>query len=158
MTEPEEIVESKLVALLATAAPAIDTLGALSPASEGVEKLSPDTSISVFADVASQDLDWQGHGVPFTYSVRIVVRVADADDKTGLLFRDTCRSVRSALAALMGDRCSALDGDGFHCDAFVLGATETSRDLSSESGGMAKTYTATVTGRYIPPTENQEES
>ena len=158
MTEPEEIIENSLVERLHEAVPSIDVLGALTPTSDGEQKRSPDTYISVFADVASQDLDWEGPGVPFTYAVRVAVHVAFADDKTCALFRDTCRAVRGALAALTGDGCSGIDADGFSCDAFVLGSTETSQDMAAETGGMSKVYNATVTGRYNPPTETQEES
>ena len=155
MIEPEEIIEAKLVALLAAALPDVDVIGALSPVPEGEQKLSPDTYVSVFADVASQGLDWMGPGVPFAYSVRIVVHYANADDKSGAGFRDSCRAVRSALAPLLGDGCAALDGDGFSCDAFTLDSTNTSQDFAADSGGMVKTYNATVNGRFNP---QQEES
>lgn len=156
MTEPEEIIENKLVTRLHDAVPTIDVLGALTPAFDGVAKRSPDTYISVFADVASQDLDWEGPGAPFTYSVRVAVHVANADDRSCRLFRDTCRAVRGALAALAGDKCNGLDGDGFFCSSFILDSTATSQDAAAETGGMAKIYNATVTGRHIPTT--QEES
>ena len=148
MTEPEEVIEARIVALLAEAAPEIDVIGALTPVPEGEQKNSPDTYISVFADVASQDLDYRGGGVPFTCSIRVTVHYSTADDATGAGFRDACRSVRSALAALMGDGCSALDGGGFSCDAFTLGSTSTAVDADAELGGMAKTYNATVNGRF----------
>lgn len=148
MTEPEEIIEARLVAFLSEALPTVDVIGALSPVPEGEQKLSPDTYVAVFADIASQDIDWQGPGVPFTYSVRVVVHYANADSASGAGFRDACRAVRSVLAGLLGDRCAALDGDGFECDAFTLDSTNTSQDFSAENGGMAKTYNATVSGRY----------
>ena len=155
MIEPEEIIEAKLVALLAAALPDVDVIGALSPVPEGEQKLSPDTYVSVLADIASQDLDWKGPGVPCTYSVRVVVHYANADDKSGAGFRDSCRAVRSALVPLLGDGCAALDGDGFSCDAFTLDSTNTSQDFAADSGGMVKTYNATVNGRFNP---QQEES
>lgn len=155
MTEPEEIIEARLVALLSDALPSVDVIGALSPVPEGEQKLSPDTYVAVFADVASQDIDWQGPGVPFTYSVRVAVHYANADSACGAGFRDACRAVRSALAGLLGDRCAALDGDGFECDAFTLDSTNTSQDFAADSGGMVKTYNATVNGRFNP---QQEES
>lgn len=148
MIEPEEVIEARIVALLSKAAPDIDVIGALTPVPEGAQKNSPDTYISVFADVASQGLDYRGGGVPFAYSVRATVHYAAADDATGAGFRDACRAVRSALAALMGDGCSALDGGGFSCDAFTLGSTATAVDADAELGGMAKTYNATVNGRF----------
>ena len=155
MIESEEVIEAKVVALLAAALPDVDVIGALSPVPEGEQKLSPDTYVSVFADVASQDLDWKGPGVPCTYSVRVVVHYANADDKSGAGFRDSCRAVRSALVPPLGDGCAALDGDGFSCDAFTLDSTNTSQDFAADSGGMVKTYNATVNGRFNP---QQEES
>lgn len=148
MIEPEEIIESKVVALLGAANVGVFVIGALVPAPDGVEKNAPDTYVSVFADVASQDMDWQGPGVPCTYAVRVGVNVAYADDKTGAVFRNVCRAVRGALATLTGDGCAALDGDGFRCDSFMLGSTETSQTYAGEAGGMAKSYNATVTGRH----------
>lgn len=156
MIEPEEIIESKLVALVAAALPSVDVIGALSPVPEGVQKNSPDTYVSVFADIASQDIDAQGGGVPFSYSIRVTVHYANADDATGTGFRNACRAVRSALAALLGDGCAALDGDGFSCDAFVLNSTSTALDSTAESGGMAKTYNATVNGRFTHQENNNE--
>ena len=155
MIEPEEIIEAKLVALLAAALPDVDVIGALSPVPEGEQKLSPDTYVSVFADIASQGIDWTGPGVPCSYSVRVVVHYANADDKSGAGFRDSCRAVRSANSPLLGDGCAALDGDGFSCDAFTLDSTNTSQDFAADSGGMVKTYNATVNGRFNP---QQEES
>ena len=155
MVEPEEVIEAKVVALLAAALQDVDVIGALSPVPEGEQKLSPDTYVSVFADIASQDLDWKGPGVPCTYSVRIVVHYANADDKSGAGFRDSCRAVRAALATLLGDGCAALDGDGFSCDAFILDGTTTALEALGDSEGMNKTYNATVTGRYNPTTETE---
>lgn len=155
MIEPEEVIEAKLVALLAAALPDVDVIGALSPVPEGEQKLSPDTYVSVFADIASQGIDWTGPGVPCSYSVRVVVHYANADDKSGAGFRDSCRAVRSAISPLLGDGCAALDGDGFSCDAFTLDSTNTSQDFAADSGGMVKTYNATVNGRFNP---QQEES
>jgi hypothetical protein len=156
MTEPEEIIESKLVALLAASGAGIDVLGALAPAPSHTEKKSPDTYISVFVDQSSQDMDWEGPGVPCTYSARVGVHVSNADDKTGALFRDACRAVRGALAALTGDDCKTLGDDGFHCDSFVLGETQTALESFADSFGMAKTYNATVKGRFTPQTETTE--
>ena len=157
MIEPEEIVEAKIVALLAAAGVGIDVIGALAPAPGHTEKKSPDTYISVFVDMSSQDMDWRGPGVPCTYSVRIGVHVSNADDKNGAMFRNVCRAVRGALAALTGDGCGTLGGDGFRCNAFVLGETQTALESFADSFGMAKTYNATVRGRYIPPTETTEQ-
>lgn len=157
ITEPEEIVESHLVALLEGAANDVAVLGALAPSAPGTEKAAPDTHISVSVDFASQDLDWIGPGVPCTYLASVAVRVAEADGPNGALFRDTCRNVRSALAALAGDGCAALSGDGFSCDALVLDRTQTAREsLGEDFSRFVKTYTATVKGRFTPPTETQE--
>lgn len=148
MTEPEEVIEARLVALLSEAVPSMDVVGALTPAPDGGQKNSPDTYVSVFADVASQDLDFRGGGVPFAYSVRVTVHYACADDPTGAGFRDACRAVRSALLPLLGDGCAALGGGGFSCDAFTLDSTSTALDADADVGGMAKTYNATAKGRF----------
>ena len=155
MIEPEETIEANLIALLSAQLSSVDVIGALSPVPEGKQKSSPDTYVSVFADVASQDLDWEGPGVPFGYSIRVVVHFAQADDKTGAGFRDTCRAVRTALNALLGDGCAALDGNGFECDEFRLGSTNTAQDFPADLGGMIKTYNATVTGRFNEPQEEE---
>lgn len=156
MTEPEEIIEARLIELVQGVLADVDVIGALSPVPDGEQKQSPDTYVSVFADLASQNLDWRGAGVPCTYAVRLTVHFAAADDATGAGFRDTCRKVRRALHALTGDGCMGLDGSGFSCDAFVLDSTSTAIDQDSESGGMAKTYNATVTGRFT--TNNNQEA
>lgn len=155
MIEPEEIIEAKVAAILEAAQPGFAVVGALAPSAPGVEKLAPVSSIGVVADVSAQGLDWRGPGTPFTYSVRVAVRVAFADDKTGARFRDACRAVRGALAALTGDGCASLDGDGFSCDAFILDGTTTALEALGDSEGMNKTYNATVTGRYNPTTETE---
>ena len=155
MTEPEETIEAKLISALAAAVPAVDVIGALSAVPEGEQKLSADTYISVFVDVASQDLDWRGPHVPFTYSARVTVHYAHADDATGVGFRDTCRAVRAALSPLLGDGCAALSGDGFACDEFILNTTQTAMDTDAETGGMAKTYTFTISGRSSEVNTNQ---
>ena len=152
MTEPEETIEANLSALLAAATPDFDVVGALRPAPDGVEKLAPLSRIGVAADLASQDLDWIGPGCPCTYTVRVSLCVAFADDKTGSRFRDTCRILRSVLTTLTGDGCAALDGDGFSCDAFLLDSTQTSVESLGDGEGSFKSYTATVKGRFIPHT------
>ncbi len=153
-TEPEEIIEARLVALVSEALPGWDVIGTLAAVPEGEMKELPDTRVTVAVDVASQELDWTGPGIPRTYSARVAVRCSDADDRTGKVFRDACRAMRAALRQLLGDGCAAMDGDGFACDSFVLGSTETQQDSSADSGGMRKTYTATVTGRFNPQEEN----
>lgn len=147
MKEPEEIVEARIVALLSAALPSVQVVGALTPVAEN-PKTAGDTSVSVFVDLAEQPLDLTGPNVPLVLSVRATVHFANADEATGAGFRDLCRTVRSALLPLLGDGCAALDGDGWSCDAFVLGSTSTSFDADAELGGMAKTYNATVSGRY----------
>lgn len=148
MKEPEEIIEAQLVELLSSAVPWMDSVGALSPVPEGEQKQSPDTYISVFVDLASQNIDWRGASVPCTYTARVTIRYAEADDATGARFRDACRATRKAFFALTGDGCEALDGDGFCCDQFLLDSTETALYRDAEVGGSSKTYTATITGRY----------
>ncbi len=149
MMEPEEIVEARVVALIAAALPSVQVVGALAPVAED-PKRAEDTSVSVFVDLAEQSLDFTGPNVPLVLSVRATVHFANADEATGAGFRDACRALRAALLPLLGDGCAALDGDGFSCDAFVLNSTATSFDADAELGGMAKTYTATVNGRYTP--------
>ena len=155
MIEPEEIIEARMIAFLSAALPDVDVIGALSPVPEGEQKLSADTYISVFVDVSGQDLDWRGPGVPFTFSARITVHYANADDATGAGFRDTCRAVRAALASLMGDGCAALSTAAFRCDAFLLDSTQTAMDADAETGGMAKTYTFTISGAPLEADTNQ---
>ena len=157
MIEPEEIIEAEFVAALAAAVPNLDVIGALSPVFEGETKHAALSGISVYADIASQGLDWKGPGVPCTYAVRIVLRVEEADDKTFALFRDSARRIRSVLSALLGDGCGNLGRDGFACDSFTLDSTATNLEASGEGAAMVKTYNATVAGRYIPPTETTEQ-
>lgn len=157
LPEPEEIVERRIVAIASAALPGWDVVGMLAPAAEGSMREIPDTCVIVSADTASQNLDWTGPGVPCSYAARVEVRVSPADDRTGRLFRDACRAVRAALSSLLGDRCSALDGEGFACDSFRLGSTETPTDGGGDYAAMVKTYNAAVAGRFIPQT-NQEEN
>lgn len=145
--EPEELIERRIIALLADVINDIDIEGALSPALEGVVKTSADTFINVTADQSSQDGDYTGM-CPNSFTVKISVHYANADEKTGTGFRDTCRKVRKALGTLLGDGCTGLNGDGFECDIFQLQGTDTRLDASTDDGAMVKTYTATLTGRY----------
>lgn len=154
--EPEEIIEARLTELIAAAMPGWDVIGALAAAPEGRMKELPDTRVTVAVDVASQDLDWTGPGIPRTYTARVAVRCSNADDVTGGMFRDACRTVRDALRGLLGDGCAAMDAGGFSCDAFMLSGTETAQDLSADSGGSTKTYNATVTGRFNPQQETDD--
>ena len=163
--EPEEILERRVAAAIAAALPGWKIVGKLTPAPEGEQREYPGTCVVVAADVASQDIDWQGPGVPCGYTVRVEVRCAAADDRSGRLFRDACRTVRAELASLLGDGCSGLDGEGFECDSFMLAGTETPLD-GGDSGAGTKTYSAAVVGRFTPlptagtpspQTENQEE-
>lgn len=146
MKEPEEIVEARLIELVSAALPDVQVVGALSPV-DGAERTAADTSVSIFVDLAGQSLDFRGANLPVELSARVSVHFANADDASGAGFRDTCRAVRSALLPLLGDGCSALGADGFECDAFVLDSTSTTFDTDAETGGMAKTYNATVSGR-----------
>ena len=156
MIEPEEIIESGLISALSAAVPSLDVLGILTPCDPGVQKLSGDSCISVLVNIASQMMDWEeGAGLPRTYSVRVVLRVAQADDKTGTLFRDSARAIRGALCAFLGGGCAGLNSSGFYCDSFVLDSTESSLEIGTETNTFVKAYNAIVTGRYIPPAETQ---
>lgn len=148
MKEPEEIIEAQMIALLQAASPAIDVIGALSPVPEGEQKISPDTYISVFVDQQQPRTSYRSAVIPCDYAVRITVHYALADDVTGTDFRDACRTVRGVLTCLGGDGCNALTVPGFACDDFSLRSTATALDQNAEVGGIAKTYTATVTGRF----------
>lgn len=154
--EPEETIEANAIALLDAAEPGFAVVGALQAAPDGVEKLSPLSCINVTADVASQNMDWTGPGCPCTYTLRVTVQVAYADDKNGALFRNTCRKVRGVFNALTGDGCAALSGDGFFCDSLLLDNTNTSNAAVGDGVSNYKLYSATVTGRFIPPPENEE--
>ena len=87
MKEPEEIVEARVVALIAAAMPSVQVVGALSPVEED-QKSVEDTSVSVFVDLAEQSLDFRGPNVPLVLSVRATVHFANADEATGAGFRD----------------------------------------------------------------------
>ena len=156
MTEPEETIESNAILLLSAANLDFAVVGALQAAPDGVEKLAPLSRVGVTADVASQDMDWIGPGCPCTYTLRVAVQVAFADDKTGSRFRDTCRKVRGVLTSITGDGCAALSGDGFLCDSLLLDSTTTSDTAVGEGESNTKIYSATVKGRFIPPTEPEE--
>lgn len=153
MKEPEEIIEARLIKLMQGVLADVDVIGALSPVPDGEQKQSPDTYVSVFVDLSSQNLDWRGGNVPCSFSARLTVHYANADDATGCGFRDTCRAVRTALFALTGDGCEDLNADGFKCDQFTLDSTSTIDEMS-EVGGMAKTYNATLTGRITTRKED----
>lgn len=156
MTEPEEIIEAHLVEALEAAETPLKVVGALAAVEEGEEKTAPLSYIGVAVDVSSQDIDWKGPKCPYTYTANIAVRVAFADDKSGALFRDAARDVRAVIAALTGDGCEGLDGDGFACDEFLLEATATSVETMGDGEGMNKTYTATIKGRFNTTTTTNE--
>ena len=152
--EPEEIIEGGLVDKLSAAMPGWAVCGALAanPGAGAIEL--PPTRIDVTVDVASQMMDWEeGLGLPRTYTARATLRVARADDRSGLIFRNAARQIRKTLAGCLGGGCAALNAKGFLCDAFVLDSTETAIDSAGEADASTKTYNATVTGRYIPPAE-----
>ena len=155
MIEPEEIVEARLVELLAAANPNIAVVGMLAPSAAGTEKTVPDSRITVTVDLGGQTLDWKGPG-PFDFNVMVTVRIYEADDPSGIIFRDTCRAVRGVLSSLLGDDCRGLDGGGIECDSFMLGATSTVRETVDDSAVMVKITPATVKGRYNPNNQEQE--
>lgn len=146
--EPEEVIEARLIARIAAAVPSMDVIGALAPVPDGEQKLSPDTYAAVFVDLSGQPHDFIGPNLPLEFSARVVVHYARADDPTGVEFRNVCRAVRAALLPFLGDGCAALDGGGFACDAFVLESTTTEPDAAADEGGMVKTYTASIRGRF----------
>ena len=152
MTEPEEIIEARFVALVA-ANVSIPVVGMLAPSADGTEKTEPDTSIAVTADVSGQSFDSRVANVPFSFSVRITVRAAAADDASGSTFRTACRGVRDTIAAILGDGCTAVSADGFTCDGVILENTTTGIDADAENGGWYKTYSLAVTGRYSQDSE-----
>ena len=152
MTEPEEIIESNIINTLSAANMPLEIIGALSPANRGEEKTAPISHISVACDLDSQDLDFRA-GTPFSWSVRISVFCSFADDASGALFRNTCRAVRAAIHHLLGDGCSAISDNGFSCDAFLMSSTSTNLYSADESGGMEKTYNATIRGRFTPQSD-----
>lgn len=145
--ETEEIIEAGLVAALRAAEVPLEVIGALTPTEDEVEKTAPLSLIGVTVDTASQELDWQGPNLPCTYTARIAVHVAFSDDKTGTLFRDTCRAVRGVIQSLIGDQCTALSADGFTCDGFILENTQTALETIGDGEGYTKSYVATVKGR-----------
>ena len=147
MTEPEEIIEARLIALIAAAAPHIDVIGALTPAPDDEQKLSPNTYIAVFADLAAPEIDWSGPGLPCAWSARVVVHWANADDSAGVGFRDTCRAVRAVLDSYLGLNCTNFSANGFECDDFQLSSTSTTIDAE----GCTKSYPITIKGRFTPP-------
>ena len=151
--EAEEIVEARICGFLSArvqaAGLAIPVRGALNPAPEGEVRQSGGSFITVYVDQA-ESLDDMLRP-PCRWTVRVAVRVDYSEDPTGDMFRLACRAVRSALGALLGDSCASLDGDGYRCDALRLDATAT----EESEDAMAKTYTATVTGRFIPPTQKE---
>lgn len=154
--EPEESIEAALCALL-SANCSIPVEGAMTPASDGcVKRASADTFVSVFVDQSSQDMDFKGPRVPHSYSARIIVHYALADDCGGSEWRDECRVVRAVLESLTGDGCADLGADGFACDAFVVDSTTTSFEAGDNPTNV-KTYTATVRGRTINNTTTEAE-
>ena len=148
IAEPEETIESTLVALLADAVD-IHVEGVLAPAEDGeVKRLSADTVMTVAVDQTSQDGDYRGPRVPHTYSARVAVHYAIADDANGSDFRDTCRVVRGVLSTLTGDGCGSVSSSSFACDAFVLDSSTTTFE-GGDNPVNTKTYTATLKGRVI---------
>lgn len=155
MTEPEEIIEAQLMAALVAGNVGVPVEGMLTPAAPGAEKLSAPTRIVVAVDLASQDLDWEGPGVPCAWSARVAVRYSAPDDSSGINFRAVCRAVRATLRTYLGDACTALNGGGFNCDAFLLGATSTTFEDDGAGGAFVKIYPVTLNGRFIPPTTEE---
>ena len=151
--EPEEAIASALVARLAAVC-TVPVGGALTPVLSGaVKSLSSDTYVTAAVDVASQEMDAPSPAYLFTYTATVAVRFSLADDASGNGFRDECRRVRSALAALTGDGCDALSTATFGCDSFQLTNTTTTFE-GDDNPAHLKTYSATIYGRVITPTPN----
>ena len=144
--EPEEILESRLIAVIEKGVPGMFVIGMLAPFKSGEVKSAPDTHIAVSVDLASQDIDWRGLGVPCTYEARITVNYSMADDASGIGFRDACRTVRAALDSCAGDGCGMLSGDGVACDAIALNSTSTALD-DGDTDTMTKAYNLTIYSR-----------
>ena len=146
--EPEERIEAALVDILATHC-TVAVEGALMPADEGsVRTIDDDSLVSVVVDQQSQDLDFRGPCVPYTYRAQVSVRYSMADDPSAEKFREECRRVRAALLSLTGDYCKNLGAAGFACDKFMIDSTS----ITFEGGDNPcniKTYSATVKGRII---------
>lgn len=153
--ETEEIIEAGIVDALRSADVPIAVIGALAPADDETEKTAHLSQIGVTVDTASQELDWQGPDLPRTYTARVSVRAAYKDDKTGALFRDSCRAVRVVLQSFTGDGCNGLSADGFTCDGFMLDNTQTAVESIGDGEGATKIYVATIRGRT---NHTQEES
>lgn len=150
-TEPEELLEAALVSRLAVVCTTI-VEGVLAPAYAGTVKgLSADTFVGVKVDQSSQDGDY-AYRSPMTYTATVTVHYAQADDATGIDFRNECRAVRAALLGLIGDGCSALDvADAFECASFTLDSTSSNFD-GGDNPVYTKSYTATIKGRILNPT------
>lgn len=147
MMETEEILESRLVALIEKAVPGAFVIGMMEPVERGVVKSAPDTHIAVAVDLASQDMDWTGPAVPCVHEARVSVNCSLADDPSGTEFRDTCRAVRSALCGCAGDGCASLSGDGLVCDAAILNSTATAFSDGDANDVLTKTYSLTIHSR-----------
>ena len=152
--ETEEIIEAGIVTALRSASVPLEVIGALTPEADEEEKTASLSQIGVTVDTASQELDWQGPNLPCAYTARISVHVAFSDDKTGTLFRDSCRAVRAVLQSFIGDQCTALSASGFTCDGFMLDNTQTALETIGDGEGATKTYVATIRGR----TNNTQEA
>ena len=146
MMETEEILESRLIAIVEKGVPDMFVIGMLTPFKSGEVKCAPDTHIAVSVDLASQDIDWRGLGVPCTYEARITVNSSMADDASGNGFRDTCRAVRAALNSCAGDGCYMLSGDGVMCDGIAFNSTSTAFS-DGDTDAMTKTYSLTIYSR-----------
>lgn len=158
--DAEEIIEQKIVEAIA-AVVSIPVDGLLTPAPEGVAKFLPGSNISVAVDLDGQQADRRGPGSTFAWLVQVVVRVDRSADKNGALFAETCRRVKRVLLDRTGDLCAALSEATaqLYCDGFMLGATQTRLDDSTDGGSVVKVFTANLTGRHNtnPRTENDHE-
>ena len=117
MKEPEEIIEELMVGVLSNALPDIDTIGALSPVPEGEQKKSADTYIAVFVDLEEPLNAFKSPLMPCTYSLRITVHYANADDtiRRNFCWAGCAFAQRRPMAAWIFQRGAS------HIDALPVG-------------------------------------
>lgn len=144
--EPEEYVENALVGLIAAKVNGIPVEGTHDPAQAGETKYGEFTYINVKVGQSAQRLDVRGRS-PIDFAIRITVHIARSEDPRGVIFRDTCRAVRAALASVTGDGCDGLNGEHVELHAFVLDSTDPDFSTAIEGGEFIKTYNASATAR-----------
>ena len=147
--EPEELIETKLVAIIAQALPAFSVEGTIAPGLAGDVKTCDDSYVNVKVDQNEPLLHSKTPLTPTSYAVTVAVHCTFADDKDGNLFRDTCRKVRDALNHLQGDGCALVTSEAWRCDDFVIDSTKTDLEESESGEGMVKNYNCTIWGKAL---------